>query len=159
MDNNQSPDHDLQILNDQVIREAEKCLRQLEDEMASVNHVIQRARRREFKWSEPQNLANQKLNIPGKTDGVYLIYHKDSSVPVYVGIGNMADRVGKFKHGLRNISSTHKAAIKARREDDSADSYTFRYLPVCMPVARLFETRLIHIDYQPKYNDPSMAGK
>ena len=158
---NKSNPYDNDVLNSQLLKQAERAEEELKAQLAMNSEIKRRAKLKLYSWSDPQNLNNDKLNIDKKHQGIYSISHIPSNdIPVYDGVGNPLARIKKFKETFIGKSSNHNAGIKARNYDDVTSNYNVRYVMVeSRIVANYIEEYFILIDHRPIFNDPKMAGK
>ena len=111
-----------------------------------------------------------EFSLYGKFDvrkgvGVYYIYHKDELV--YIGMGNVGDRISKFRDAVKGKNVDHQAGLKARDEDSDISNYSATYVILGNSdeydgAAASLEYNLIDLNKirgLAKYNDKKMAGK
>jgi hypothetical protein len=143
-------------LNNAIIDLSDELLKSIQLQIASINYIKDHAKSKVFKFSERQCLGNDKLRLP-KEMGVYLIFH--GTRLGYVGYGNIASRVSRFKKGLTDIKSKHHGAIKARKVDANPLNYEVSAVVISDPdLAATVETYYIEY-YSPLYSTSEMAGK
>jgi hypothetical protein len=114
-------------------------------------------------WAEEFNLYRRPSVRRGL--GVYYIYHKDELV--YIGMGNVGDRICKFRDALTGKNVDHQAGTKARDEDSEPSNYSATY--VILGNSDEFDGAAAALEYNlidlnkirglAKYNDKKMAGK
>ena len=143
-------------LNSAIIELSDDLLKSIQLQIASINYIKDHAQSNVFKFSERQCLGNDNLRLP-KEMGVYLIFHGNKLG--YVGYGNIASRVSRFKKGLTDAKSKHHGAIKARKIDSNVLNYEVSAVAISDPaLAANVETYYIEY-YSPLYSTAEMAGK
>lgn len=142
-------------LNNAIIELSDELLKSIQLQIASINYIKDHAKSKVFNFSDRQRLGNDKLRLP-KEMGVYLIFH--GTKLGYVGYGNIASRVSKFKKGLTDSKSKHNGAIKARKIDANPLNYEVSAVVITDPeLAAKVETYYIEY-YSPLYATTVMAG-
>lgn len=78
----------------------------------------------DLRWEKEFNLYG-KLSIR-RGIGVYYIYHLDELV--YIGTGNVSDRIPKFRDAVIGKNTDHNGGIKAHNEDSNISNYSATYV-------------------------------
>ena len=118
-------------------------------------------------WSEPKPLRTFQL---GKKRGLYFIIYSLTGKIVYIGKGNLANRISRarsifindgepFLHENSKSTTDHIGARKAHHHDPNIDNWEIRYMEVPSETFQNeLEIELVRI-INPPFQEQWMAGK
>lgn len=153
--------HSNSELTDCIVESMEEAIESYERKLTAMREVKRISDG--LQWAEEFSLYG-KFSIR-KGIGVYFIYHKD--VLVYIGTGNVDDRVRTFRDAVKGKNTGHPGGGKANEEDSDISNYSATY--VILGNSHEYDGASNYLEYDliklykirglAKYNTEKMAGK
>ena len=101
---------------------------------------------------------NYKL-VGVKGEGVYVVEHKYSKRPIYIGMGKIGSRVNSFRNSASGVTKNHIGGRKAHEYDSDLKNYTVKWIKLeSAAYMAALEARLMYM-FKPLFTDDKMAGK